>query len=123
MRKVRTIGKLFINNEFVGASKGGTFQVLNPATEGVLETMPKATSEDVDQAVKAARKAFDQGPWGKMGPAERAGCMYRLADLVEKNMDELAYLESLSNGKPYAIAKAADLVLTHRCYRYYAGMA
>jgi len=79
---------------------------------------------DVDKAVKAARKAFDKGPWRtKMSARERGKCLSRLADLIEKNLEELAALESLDNGKPLADSKAADLPLVIDCYRYYAGWA
>src|SRR5205823_1873123 len=76
---------------------------------------------DVDLAVKAARKAFEEGPWSKMSAADRGRLLNRLADLIEKNQEELAALESLDNGKPYRDAMAADLPLTIKCYRYYAG--
>ena len=78
---------------------------------------------DVDKAVKAARKAFEKGPWRKMSARERGRCLYKLADLIEQNKDELAKLESLDNGKPLADAMAADLPLVIDCYRYYAGWA
>ena len=72
---------------------------------------------------KAARAAFEKGPWRKMTAAQRGALMYKLADLIEKNADELAQLEALDNGKPYGVARAADLPLTVACYRYYAGWA
>ncbi len=78
---------------------------------------------DVDLAVKAARKAFENGPWPKMNAAERGRLLNKLADLIEKNQEELAALESLDNGKPYRDSLAADLPLTIKCYRYYAGWA
>jgi aldehyde dehydrogenase (NAD+) len=78
---------------------------------------------DIDLAVKAARKAFESGPWPKMNASDRGRLLHKLADAVEANMEELAALESLDNGKPVAIARAADLPLTVKCYRYYAGWA
>lgn len=78
---------------------------------------------DVDRAVKAARKAFDEGPWRRMSASERGKCLNNLADLVLKNFDELAALESLDNGKPLSFSKAADIALTEKTYRYYAGWA
>jgi len=83
----------------------------------------EATVEDVNAAVKAARNAFDNGPWRRMGAAERGRLMYKLADLVEKNFDEIAALEALDNGKPFGFAKAADINLVVRTLRYYAGWA
>jgi aldehyde dehydrogenase (NAD+) len=71
--------------------------------------------------VKAARKAFDEGPWRRMPASERGRLINKLADLVEKNIDELSALESLDNGKPFSFSKAADLALTLKTYRYYAG--
>jgi aldehyde dehydrogenase (NAD+) len=83
----------------------------------------EAGVEDVNRAVKAARNAFDNGPWRRMGAAERGRLMYKLADLVEKNFDEIAALEALDNGKPFGFAKAADINLVVRTLRYYAGWA
>ncbi len=85
--------------------------------------MQEAGVEDVNRAVKAARNAFDNGPWRRMGAAERGRLMYKLADLVEKNFDEIAALEALDNGKPFGFAKAADINLVVRTLRYYAGWA
>jgi aldehyde dehydrogenase (NAD+) len=73
--------------------------------------------------VKAARKAFDHGPWRRMSAAERGKLMYKLADLVEKNADELSALEALDNGKPVSFARAADIALSIATYRHYAGWA
>ena len=77
----------------------------------------------MDRAVKAARKAFDHGPWRRMSAYERGRLMYKLADLIEKNFDEIAALEALDNGKPFSLAKAADIALVVKTIRYYAGWA
>ena len=77
----------------------------------------------MEKAVKAARKAFDEGPWRKMSGAERGRLLYKLGDLIEKNVDELAALEALDNGKTFSDAKNADLYLALKTYRYYAGWA
>jgi aldehyde dehydrogenase (NAD+) len=77
----------------------------------------------VEKAVKAARKAFDEGPWRRMPAVERGNLMYKLADLMEKHADELAALESLDNGKALSYSKAADIPLAIKCIRYYAGWA
>jgi aldehyde dehydrogenase (NAD+) len=79
--------------------------------------------QDVDKAVKAARKAFDEGPWRRMAAVERGNLMYKLADLMEKNADELAALESLDNGKPYSLSRGVDIPLAIKTIRYYAGWA
>jgi len=116
--------KLLINNQWVESASGKTFPTVNPSTGEVICQVAEADAADVDKAVTAARNAFEHGPWRtKMSAAERGKLLNRLADLIEKNIDELARLEALDNGKPYKVAKAADLPLTIACYRYYAGWA
>src|SRR6516162_3558210 len=116
--------KLLINNQWVDSASGKTFPTVNPTTGEEICQVAEADAADVGKAVSAARKAFDHGPWrNKMSASERGNLLNRLADLVEKNADELARLEALDNGKPYKVAKAADLPLTIACYRYYAGWA
>jgi len=115
--------KLLINNRWVESTSGKTFPTVNPATGEETCQVAEADALDVDKAVSAARAAFN-GPWrNKMSAAERGKLLNRLADLIEGNAEELARLESLDNGKPYKVAKAADLPLTIACYRYYAGWA
>src|SRR5208282_4076654 len=116
--------KLLINNRWVEASSGKTFPTINPSTGEVITKVAEADAADVDKAVAAARAAFDNGPWRKkLSASARGVLMNKLADLIEKNADELAQLEALDNGKPYHVARAADLPLTIACYRYYAGWA
>jgi aldehyde dehydrogenase (NAD+) len=116
--------KLLINNQWVESASEKTFPTVNPTTGEEICQVAEADAADVDKAVRAARRAFDHGPWrNKMSAAERGNLLNRLADLIEKNADELARLEALDNGKPYKVAKAADLALTIACYRYYAGWA
>src|SRR5689334_9406935 len=115
--------KLLINNQWVEAASGRSFPTINPATGEEISQIAEADSADVDRAVSAARTAFERGPWRRMSASERGRLLNKLADLVEKNADELARLESLDNGKPYKVALAADLPLTVACYRYYAGWA
>jgi len=114
--------KLLIDGKFVDAVSGKTFETLNPATEEVLAKVPEGGKEDVDKAVKAARRALD-GPWGKMATNERARLIYKLADLIEKHADELAQLETLDNGKPITESRYVDVAQTAETYRYYAGWA
>ncbi|KAF1315785.1 Aldehyde dehydrogenase, partial [Globisporangium splendens] len=111
---------LLINGKFVPSVSGSTFDTFNPATEEKIATVAEATPDDIDEAVKAARAAFE-GPWRTMAAAERGRLMGKLADLVEKNSDELAALEALDNGKPCSVAKAADIALVVKTLRYYAG--
>ena len=115
--------KLLINNQWVESTSGKSFPTINPATGQEICPVAEADAADVDKAVHAARTAFEKGPWRRMAAAERGKLLHRLADLIEKHADELARLESLDNGKPYQVAKAADLPLTIACYRYYAGWA
>jgi aldehyde dehydrogenase (NAD+) len=115
--------KLLIGNKWVDSVSGKTFPTINPATGEVIAQVAEADAADVDKAVGAARAAFDKGAWRKLTASQRGLLLYRLADLVEKNIEELAQLESLDNGKPYQVALAADLPLTIACYRYYAGWA
>jgi aldehyde dehydrogenase (NAD+) len=116
--------KLLINNRWIPSESGKTFATINPATGEEICRVAEADAADVDRAVKAARAAFHpKAPWRRMSAAERGRLLNRLADLIEKHADELAQLEALDNGKPYAIAKVADLPLTIACYRYYAGWA
>jgi aldehyde dehydrogenase (NAD+) len=115
--------KLLINNQWTNSKSGKTFPTINPATGEEICQVAEADAPDVDCAVQAARAAFNGGPWRKMSASERGLLLNRLADLVERNADELAQLETLDNGKPYHVARSADLPLTIACYRYYAGWA
>jgi aldehyde dehydrogenase (NAD+) len=115
--------KMLINGVWQNAVSGKTFETLNPATGEVIAKVAEGDKADVDKAVAAARHAFEKGSWRRMNARERGKILYRLADLVEKNLEELARLESLDNGKPLNDARAADLPLAIDCYRYYAGWA
>jgi aldehyde dehydrogenase (NAD+) len=118
-----TATKLLINNQWVESASGRTFPTQNPSNGEEICQVAEADAPDVDRAVAAARQAFDRGPWRKMSAADRGRLLNKLADLIEKNAEDLARLESLDNGKPYSVALAADLPLTIACYRYYAGWA
>jgi aldehyde dehydrogenase (NAD+) len=115
--------KLLINGEWQDAASGKTFPTINPATEEVIANVAEADAPDVDRAVAAARRAFEQGPWPKMSGSERGRLLNKLADLIEANRKELAALETLDNGKPLGDSLRADLPLVIACYRYYAGWA
>jgi aldehyde dehydrogenase (NAD+) len=120
---VKAVQPLFIGGKWLDSVSGKTFATQNPATGEEICQVAEGDKADIDLAVKAARKAFEDGPWAKMPAAERGRLLNKLADAVEKNMEELAALESLDNGKPYNDAIAADLPLTVKAYRYYAGWA
>lgn len=115
--------KILINNRWVSSRSGKTFPTINPSTGEEICQVAEADAADVDEAVKAARNAFENGPWSKMSAADRGRLLYKLADLIEEHADELAMLEALDNGKPFHVARAADLGLTVATYRYYAGWA
>src|SRR5271154_6730065 len=115
--------KKLINGKWVEAASGKTFPTYNPATGEGLANVAEGDREDVDRAVKAARAAFETGPWSKMSPAGRQRLIWKLADLIEEHAEEFAQLESLDNGKPLAIARVADVPLTVEHLRYYAGWA
>ncbi|HAH46510.1 MAG TPA: betaine-aldehyde dehydrogenase, partial [Planctomycetaceae bacterium] len=115
--------QLLIDGKWVDAVSGKTFSTINPATEEVIAEVAEGDAADIDLAVKAARKAFESGPWSKMDARDRGRLIYRLADLIEENIEELAALESLDNGKPIRDSRAADLPLVIDCLRYYAGWA
>jgi aldehyde dehydrogenase (NAD+) len=113
----------FINNEYVDAESGKTFETVNPANEEVIAHIASGDKADVDKAVKAARAAFDHGPWSKMGGADRARLMFKLADILEKNFEELTAIEVTDNGKPYNEYSKADMPMVIQHIRYYAGWA
>ncbi|SIS52125.1 aldehyde dehydrogenase family protein [Alicyclobacillus vulcanalis] len=112
---------LFIDGEFVPSLSGKTFASINPATEEVLTEVAEAEAPDIDRAVKAARQAFESGPWSRMSAADRSRLLYRLADLMEEHKLQLAQLETLDNGKPIRESLNADLPLAIEHIRYYAG--
>ena len=115
--------KLLIDNRWIASASGKTFASINPSTgEGICE-VAEADAADVELAVRAARSAFEHGPWRSMRASERGRLLHRLADLIESNGGELARLESLDNGKPVSVAKAVDVAKTVACYRYFAGWA
>ena len=116
-------GKLLINGEWVASASGKTFDAIDPATESVICQLAAGEKEDVDRAVKAARRAFDDSAWSRMRPVERERLMLKLADLIEHNAEELAELESLDNGKLVFFARIVDVQGTVDFFRYMAGWA
>jgi phenylacetaldehyde dehydrogenase len=115
--------KILINGKWVDAASGKTFPTFDPATGEVLSKIAEGDREDVNRAVAAARAAFETGPWPKMSPAGRGALLWKLADLVEKHLEEFSQLEPLDNGKPLKVARVADLPLSIAHLRYYAGLA
>ena len=116
-------GRLLIDGRWTDGAK--KFDTINPATGEVLTQVVEASPEAVDRAVSAARKAFEDrsGPWRKMSASERGRLIWRLADLVEKHLDEMAELETLDNGKPIFESRYVDMPMVIDVLRYYAGLA
>ena len=115
--------KMLINGKWVDSASGKTFPTYNPATGEVMAQVAEGDREDIDRAVRAARNAFDNGPWPQLTTSERGRLMWKLADLLEENLEEFAELESLDNGKPLKIARVADIPLAVDLLRYMAGWA
>ena len=118
---IGTPHKLFINGQWVDAASGKTFETPNPATGETLAHVAEGDAEDINRAVKAARAAFETGPWSRMTASERGRIIWRIGDLILEHTDELAQLESLDNGKPFAVAQAADVPLAADLFHYMAG--
>ena len=116
--------QLFINNTFVDAAAGGTFETLNPATGAKIADVAEARAADVARAVAAAKAAFARGSaWRTLDASARGGLLLKLAALMERDKEQLAALDALDNGKPFAEALGIDLHLAIKCFRYYAGWA
>src|ERR1700757_494160 len=116
-------GRMLIGGEWIDGAKH--FETNNPATGEVLTQVAEASAADVDRAVDAARRAFEDrnGPWRKLSASERGRLLWKLADLVEKNIDELGELETLDNGKPIFESRYVDMPMVIDVLRYYAGLA
>jgi phenylacetaldehyde dehydrogenase len=114
---------MLIGGEWVQAASGKTFETLDPSTGEVLAHVAEGDAEDIDRAVRAARAAFETGPWSRMTAMDRQKIITRVGDLIMEHADELAALESLDNGKPMAIARAADVPLAADNFYYMAGWA
>ena len=115
--------QLLIGGEWVDAASGKTFPVYEPATGEVIAQVAEGEQEDINRAVKAARKAYESGPWPNLTPSQRGQLIWKLADLLEQNLEEFAELETLDNGKPITVSTAADVPLAVDLYRYMAGWA
>jgi phenylacetaldehyde dehydrogenase len=115
--------QLFIGGQWTDAASGKSFETPNPATGETLAYIAEGDAEDINRAVRAARKAFESGPWSRMTPSERGRIIWRIGDLILEHADELAQLESLDNGKPFAVAQAADVPLAADLFHYMAGWA
>lgn len=115
--------QMLIGGEWVEANAGGQLDVIDPATAEVFSRVPEGDATDIDRAVAAARRAFEEGAWPRARPVDRERLLLRLADLVEANAQELAEIETLDNGKPVGMARAVDVALAVDFLRYMAGWA
>ncbi len=113
---------LLIGGKWLPAKSGKSFETINPANEEVLAIAAEGDKADVDDAVKAARNAFENGTWPAMGPHQRARYLYKIADLVEAHREDLAELITLDNGKPISESDV-EVTRTVDTFRYYAGWA
>jgi acyl-CoA reductase-like NAD-dependent aldehyde dehydrogenase len=114
--------QLFINNEWRDADSGGVLDVINPATEEIIASVPSAGRSDLDRAVAAARAALD-GPWGKLSARERGRLVWNIGETLTRNADDIARLETLHNGKPIFESRRIEVPAAADCFRYYAGWA
>ena len=115
--------KLLIDGKWVSASSSKTFDSIDPATGEVLARVAEGDKADIDLAVKAARRAFESGPWAKMTASQRGRIIWKIADLLEEHTEEFAELETLDNGKPLSVSRVADVPLAVDLFRYMAGWA
>jgi len=113
--------KLLIDGKWVAAASGKTFEVKNPATGTTIARVAEGDKTDIELAVRAARRAFESGPWPSMTPSERGKMVWRIGELISAYADEFAELESLDNGKPRAVARVADVALAADIFQYMAG--
>ncbi|KAL3839865.1 hypothetical protein ACJIZ3_024456 [Penstemon smallii] len=115
--------KLFINGEFVESLSGKTFETIDPRTGEVIAKISEGDKEDIDLAVKAARQAFDHGPWPRLPGSERRKIMLKFADLIDENVEEIAALDTIDGGKLYSFGKIVEIPSVAENLRYYAGAA
>jgi acyl-CoA reductase-like NAD-dependent aldehyde dehydrogenase len=116
-------GEIFVSGKWQAPMSGETYQPVNPANEELLTAVGKADERDIDAAVAAARKAFDQGPWPKMGAHERGRIVWRLGELIQQNLDEMARLESLCTGKTLFDSGKVEIPFAAEVFRYFGGWA
>jgi len=116
-------GEIFVAGKWQTTLSGETYQPINPANEEPLAAVGKGDERDIDAAVAAARKAFDEGPWPKMSPHERGRIVWKLGDLIQQNLDEMAKLESLCTGKTMFDSGKVEIPFAAEVFRYYAGWA
>ena len=112
---------MLIDGKWVQARSGKVIDVLDPSNEMPLATVAEGDAADIDDAVRAAHRALEQGPWGRMSPSARGRIVHKIGDLILEHLDELAQLESLDNGKPFSVARVADVPLSADIFHYMSG--
>lgn len=115
--------RLFINGQFCESKGKKTFETLNPANGEVIAKISEGSADDIDQAVQAARNAFETGKWSTMSAGRRGKIVWKIGDLIKKNLDEFAYLETIDSGKPIGESRAIDLPVAVDVFHYYGGAA
>lgn len=116
-------GQLFIGGQWREAADGARTEVTDPATGQVITTVAEAGAADVDDAVRAARAAFDAGEWSGLSGRERGRVLHRVAELIRENAEDIAALESLDVGKPITLAGAVDVTNAANDYEHFAALA
>ena len=115
--------QLLIDGRWVDATEGRTFPVFDPATGEPIAEVSRGDEQDIERAVRAARRAFESGPWPRLTPSERGRLIWKLGDLLLEHLEEFAQLETLDNGKPLSVARVADVPLAADLFHYMAGWA
>lgn len=115
--------QMYVDGRWVEAASGRRFDTVDPATEQVITTVPHSGAEDVERAVRAARRSFEDGPWPAMTPADRQRILWRIAEGITARADQFAQLETIDNGKSVAVARAVDVTWAAEIFHYYAGWA
>lgn len=118
----QTQKKMLLDNQWVDALNGGRIETADPATGEILASFPRGSASDVDAAVSSARNSFDSGVWRSMVPAARAKILWKIGELIDANIDELAELETLDQGKPLAVSRWAEIPGAAEQFRYFAGL-
>src|SRR5262245_16097200 len=117
-------GRLYIGGQWVDAIASGTFPTIDPATEEVLTQVAEGKAEDIDRAVEAARRAFEPGSaWAKMSGTDRGRILWRIGDLLESHVAEVAEIETRDSGKTITESSRVDVPMAADCFRYFAGWA
>src|SRR5215471_3592760 len=114
--------QLYINGKYEDPRSTATIDVIDPATTDVIATVPDADAQDVDRAVQAARRAFDEGPWKDATAQERGRVLLKLAEIVRRRAGELAEIETRNSGKPI-VESEFDMADVATCFEYYGGLA